>query len=170
MHQYDRKYHHPPATLPLGPDEDTYQVQAHSLSHLQPVFDDVRIWMEYLDYPGTDVFAVLLALGEAAGNAFRHGNRGDPGKHVRVTYHVSPVEVLLTVEDQGEGFDPDQVPDPLIRDNLERPGGRGLFLMRAYMSWVAFSRKGNRVTLCRRRSVASAPAHPEAQRTTKDPS
>jgi serine/threonine-protein kinase RsbW len=137
-----------------GPEGEVHQVQARSLRQLQPVFDEVQGWMEFLDYPYRDVFAVLLAFQEAAGNAFRHGNRGDPGKHVQITYHVSSSEVLLAVEDQGEGFDPDQVPDPLIRDNLERPGGRGLFLMRAYMSWVAFNPKGNCVTLCRRRSAS----------------
>jgi serine/threonine-protein kinase RsbW len=154
MYFYSRMDSDHATTADGGPEGEVYQVQARSLRQLQPVFDEVQGWMEFLDYPYRDVFAVLLAFQEAAGNAFRHGNRGDPGKHVEVTYHVSSSEVLLAVEDQGEGFDPDQVPDPLIRDNLERPGGRGLFLMRAYMSWVAFNPKGNCVTLCRRRSAS----------------
>jgi serine/threonine-protein kinase RsbW len=60
--------------------------------------------------------------------------------------------VVLEVEDQGQGFDPDQVPDPRREPYMDRPGGRGLFLMRTYMTWVSFNREGNRVTFSRRRS------------------
>ena len=56
------------------------------------------------------------------------------------------------MQDEGRGFDPEQVPDPLAREILDRPGGRGLFLMWAYMTWVGFNRTGNRVTLVKQRS------------------
>jgi serine/threonine-protein kinase RsbW len=91
-------------------------------------------------------------LQEAVSNAFRHGNRGDRGKNIDLRYAVSAAEVLLEVEDQGAGFDPDQVPNPLAEENLYRLGGRGLFFMRAYMTWVSFNREGNRVTLSKQRS------------------
>ena len=57
------------------------------------------------------------------------------------------------VEDEGPGFDPGRVPDPTLPENPDRPGGRGLPLMRHFMTWVRFSRPGNRVTLCKYRSA-----------------
>src|SRR5690242_13032021 len=89
--------------------------------------------MEPFGYPKKDLFAVRLALEEALVNAVKHGNRGDPAKEARLRYHVGPAFVLLQVEDEGAGFDPARVPDPLEPQNLERQGGRGLFLIRRYM-------------------------------------
>jgi serine/threonine-protein kinase RsbW len=109
--------------------------------------------MRILGYPGKDLFAMRLALAEAVINAFRHGNLGDPSKAVRVSYLVTPLEVAAEVEDDGAGFDPEQVSDPLAGVNIERVSGRGVFLMRVYMSGVSFNRRGNCVTLWRQRSV-----------------
>jgi serine/threonine-protein kinase RsbW len=102
-------------------------------------------------YQARDIFAVRLALEEAIVNAVEHGHRGDGLKSVRVTYQVEPGQVLAEVEDQGPGFDPSQVPDPTAPENLAKPSGRGLFLMRHLMSWVRHNVRGNRVTLCRYR-------------------
>jgi serine/threonine-protein kinase RsbW len=101
-----------------------------------------------------DIFATGLALLEVVTNAFFHGNKGDPGKLVRVRYLVTPAEVLLEVEDEGGGFDPSRVPHPLAEGNVGRRPQRGLFVARAYASWVSFSSRGNRVSLCRRRSAS----------------
>jgi serine/threonine-protein kinase RsbW len=104
-------------------------------------------------YPEGDVFAVRLALEEAVQNALKHGNRHDPSKRVRLSYRVTTEQVLAEVEDGGEGFDPGKVPDPRAPGNLELFGGRGLFLMRAYLTWVRHNTRGNRVTLCKCRSA-----------------
>jgi serine/threonine-protein kinase RsbW len=141
-------------TVDLALDEHAHGIQVHSPAELRPFFEKLEDWMRVLGYPGKDIFAVTLALYEAANNAFRHGNRGDRGKTFRVRYVVTMTEVLLEVEDQGLGFDPDEVPDPLHGGIRDRPGGRGLFLMRTYMTWVSFNREGNRVTLGRQRSGA----------------
>jgi serine/threonine-protein kinase RsbW len=124
----------------------------YSPSEMPSVFEKLESWMRFQGYLRKDMFAVTLALHEAATNAFRHGNRADPTKYVRVTYLVAQAEVLVEVQDEGHGFDPGQVPDPLAEEYQDRPGGRGLFLMRAYMSWVAFNQQGNRVTMCRWRT------------------
>jgi len=71
---------------------------------------------------------------------------------VRVASLVRPQQVLLVIEDEGLGFEPDELPDPLAPENLERACGRGVFLMRHYMTWVRFNDRGNCVTLCKRRS------------------
>ncbi len=100
-------------------------------------------------YSEKDIFAVRLALEEALVNAVRHGNQEDAAKHVRVSFLVGPERILIEVQDEGNGFDPDDVPDPLAPENLERSSGRGLHLMRTYMSWVRFNAEGNCVTMCK---------------------
>jgi serine/threonine-protein kinase RsbW len=117
-----------------------------------PVLDAVAAAMGAAGYPAADLFAVRLSLEEALVNALKHGNRDDPGRVVRLTWYVGPSFVAATVRDEGEGFDPRRVPDPLAPENQDRPGGRGLLLMRHYMTRVRFNRRGNGVTLCKHRS------------------
>jgi serine/threonine-protein kinase RsbW len=123
-----------------------------STAEVNRVLENVAAAMVAAGYPPRDVFGVRLALEEAIVNAVKHGNRGDPAKEVLVRYHVGEGRVLAEVKDQGSGFDPSQVHDPLAPANLERPSGRGLLLMRSYLSWVRYNRRGNGVTLCKRRS------------------
>ena len=97
------------------------------------------------------VFAVRLALDEALVNAVKHGNRYDPDKTVRVEFNINEDRIVIQVEDQGPGFVPDALPDPTAEENLGRPHGRGVMLMRAYMTQVDFNERGNRVILTKRR-------------------
>jgi serine/threonine-protein kinase RsbW len=152
MHPHHRQHHFRERALDLALEQDAQRIQVHSPAELNPFFEKLEDWMRVLGYPRKDIFAVTLALHEAATNAFRHGNRGDPNKSIHLCYLVTAAEVLLEVEDQGPGFVPDQVPDPLSGEIRDRPVGRGLFLMQAYMTWVSFNREGNRVTLSRQRS------------------
>jgi len=94
-----------------------------------------------------DVFSIKLALEEALVNAIKHGNQMDRSKKVRIAYqlHTDRFEVLIS--DDGSGFDPSDVPDPTAFENLERPCGRGLMLMRHYMTEVAFNSRGNCVSM-----------------------
>ncbi|MCI0640654.1 MAG: ATP-binding protein [Gemmataceae bacterium] len=92
-------------------------------------------------------FGVRLALEEAIVNGIKHGNRDDPNKFVEVVYRVTSSEIIAEIEDQGPGFNPQALPNPLSPENIERPGGRGVFLMRHYMSTVEYNERGNRVTL-----------------------
>ncbi len=154
MHHYGKVKRNQEALIDLGPNESVRRVALHSLAELSPLWEAIEIWMRILGYSGKDLFAMRLALAEAVINAFRHGNQGNPHKAVRVSYLVTHAEVAAEVEDEGPGFDPDQVPDPLSGENIERMSGRGLFLMRVYMSGVSFNRQGNRVTLWRQRSVS----------------
>lgn len=103
-------------------------------------------------YNDSSRFAVRLALEEAISNAFRHGHKDLPSTvPVRVRWEVSPTETQIVVKDEGPGFDPDAVPDPTLDENLEMPSGRGLMLMRAYMSAVIFNEVGNQVTMTYRK-------------------
>ncbi len=102
-------------------------------------------------YGETDVFAIKLALEEALTNAIKHGNNLNPNKRVKLDYEVGPQAVTLKVCDEGQGFRPGDVPDCTADENIERPSGRGVMLMNAYMSEVQFNDKGNCVTMIRRR-------------------
>ena len=92
-------------------------------------------------------FAVKLALEEAITNAYRHGNKSDPAKQITVRYDITDERVQIEIEDEGPGFSPDDVPDPTLPENIDRPHGRGIMLMRAYLDVVEFGGRGNFVRL-----------------------
>ncbi|MHC4309639.1 MAG: ATP-binding protein [Planctomycetota bacterium] len=94
-----------------------------------------------------DIFAVHLALEEAFINAVRHGNKMDPAKGIKIDYSVALDKVEVAVTDEGSGFDPKAVPDPRYGENLYKPEGRGLFLMRSYMDEIGFNENGNSVSM-----------------------
>jgi len=108
--------------------------------------------MSAAGFPNKDLFAVRLALEEALVNALKHGNQHDSTKQAWLRFHVTIERVLVEVEDEGTGFDPAEVPDPLEPENLERSCGRGLLLIRTYMSSVRHNQRGNCITMCRQRS------------------
>ncbi len=107
--------------------------------------------LEALDrfgYPKAARFAIRLAFEEAVTNAFKHGHKGLPPKAtVRVDLDIGPERVVIAVEDQGPGFTPNEVPDPTLDENLEVPTGRGLMLIRAYMTNLEFNDAGNRIRM-----------------------
>jgi serine/threonine-protein kinase RsbW len=107
--------------------------------------------MAQLGFCERDRFGVRLALEEAIINGIKHGNHEDPEKLVQIRYALNALEIIIEVEDQGIGFNPSQVPDPLAPENLERPGGRGVFLMRKFMTVVEYNERGNRVVLAKKR-------------------
>lgn len=93
-------------------------------------------------------FAIRLAFEEAVTNAFKHGHKGlPPTTPIQVELIVNDQSVQISIEDQGPGFNPSDVPDPTLDENLEVPTGRGLMLIRAYMSDITFNDAGNRVTM-----------------------
>lgn len=110
--------------------------------------------LEELQFSTRDVFGVRLALEEALVNAIKHGNHMDPAKTVRVEWSISQEFVRVVIEDQGIGFQPEAVPDPTEEENLERPCGRGIMLMRAFMSHVEYQGRGNVLVLEKRRATA----------------
>jgi serine/threonine-protein kinase RsbW len=94
-----------------------------------------------------EIFSIKLALEEALINAIKHGNQMDRSKKVFIHYRVTEGFFEVRVTDEGVGFDPGDVPDPTAVENLERPCGRGLMLMRHYMNEVCYSSSGNTVAM-----------------------
>jgi serine/threonine-protein kinase RsbW len=88
-----------------------------------------------------------VGLTEALSNAMLYGNAHDPSKNVVVEISMNDGHLKATVKDQGSGFDPGSVPDPTRPENLMRPCGRGLFLMRQLLDEVWYNDRGNEVTL-----------------------
>jgi len=107
--------------------------------------------IEQQGYHREAIFAVRLALDEALVNAVKHGNQHDPDKTVHVEFSIDQDRMVIQIEDQGPGFEPEDLPDPTAAENLSRPNGRGVMLMRAYMTEVDFNERGNRVILTKRR-------------------
>jgi len=102
------------------------------------------------NYSEAATFAVKLAVEEGMNNAVKHGNRFDSRKTVELVYDISKDRAVITITDQGGGFDPSAIPDPTADENLEKPTGRGVMLMRAYMDEVAYNSKGNQVRMVKR--------------------
>lgn len=86
---------------------------------------------------------VGLAVRESVANAVLHGNRCDMSKKVGLTAELTEAELTISIRDEGEGFDPDALPDPLVPDNLLNETGRGFFLVRTCMDDVVVRRTGS---------------------------
>lgn len=117
----------------------------------QKIQSDIINMVQLCEFSEPEVFAIRLSVEEALVNAIKHGNGSDPAKKVRIEYEVDAVQVRIRIEDEGPGFDPQTVPDPTDPEFLERPCGRGLMLMRHYMSRVHFTDRGNCVEMLKRK-------------------
>ncbi len=106
-------------------------------------------------YCKQDQFAIRLGLEEALSNAYKHGNKCDPKKTISVKWLIDKDKTIIWVKDCGNGFDPQAVPDPRENGNIEKPSGRGLLLIRAYMSEVSFNEQGNEVKMVKKRGEKS---------------
>jgi len=115
---------------------DFVQVVTEHMGRSVGLDDDARHW-------------VSVAIRESVINAIKHGNRNDSSKHVFVDLETPQDQSALTirVRDEGEGFDPADVPDPTAVENLERPCGRGLMLMNHYMTEIKYNERGNSVLM-----------------------
>lgn len=103
---------------------------------------------------------IAIAVREAAVNAVIHGNAYDPAKHITVSFETSSDSLIVRITDQGNGLDPDAIPDPLAPENILRGSGRGIFLIRAFMDEVHFRQlhPGTELTLIKHRAPAQPPA------------
>ena len=95
------------------------------------------------DYYGN----ILVSLTEAVNNAIYHGNKANPNKQIDISFKSHPDRVSFSVKDEGTGFNYDNLPDPTNPENIEKPNGRGVFLMRNLADKVYFEDNGSKVIL-----------------------
>lgn len=124
----------------------------------QEVQEAIIQLLEQRDFSDRDVFGVRLALEEGIVNAIKHGNRMDKKKSVRINCRISSERVQVVIEDEGLGFNMDDVPDPTADENLEKPCGRGIMLMKAFMNVIEYNEQGNVLTLEKQREEVDSGA------------
>ena len=113
----------------------------------QAIVERIMALVGEAGFQARDVFGIRLSVDESVVNAIKHGNKMSPDKRVRIDFQLNERGVRIEIEDEGTGFRPEEVPDPTAEENLERPSGRGLMLMREFMTRIEYSSKGNVVVL-----------------------
>jgi serine/threonine-protein kinase RsbW len=103
-------------------------------------------------------FHIAMAVREAAINAVLHGNEYDPSRQIEVAIENTGKDLVISIADEGKGFDPEKVPDPLAQENLLRGTGRGIFLIRSLMDEVHFRQlhPGTELTLVKHLAAAAS--------------
>lgn len=114
---------------------------------IERVNEIARDLQEWADLNEDQFDTVLLTLSEAVTNAILHGNKIDPSKKVQVKAHLDDETLSISVKDEGEGFDPNDLPDPLQEENILNEGGRGVFIIEQFAEEVNFSENGTKITM-----------------------
>ena len=127
---------------------------------IQVVVDDA---LERLGLDGDSRHWVGIAIREAVANAIKHGNRLDPDKHVEVELAVAGGEAVIRVLDEGDGFDVQEVGDPLAPENLLKPNGRGIFYMKSFMDEIEYGSRSDGGTVVTLRKHIRSAASPKTR-------
>lgn len=122
----------------------TFTIQSE-LRYLYEVNDLVSQLYDSTNLSDDDIINIRLSLDELGTNAIKHGNKEDAQKSVTISYSLFSDRLEITIEDEGEGFDLNKVPDPTASDRLLVPSGRGVFLAQQLMDRVEYCGCGNRV-------------------------
>jgi serine/threonine-protein kinase RsbW len=118
--------------------------QPESINIIEKVIDDIRT---EFDVKEECYGNMLVAVTEAVNNAIQHGNKYDPSKMVNISYEIDNDRIAFVISDEGTGFDYYNLPDPTAPENLEKPTGRGVFLMKHLADQIIFSDQGKVVEL-----------------------
>jgi serine/threonine-protein kinase RsbW len=90
---------------------------------------------------------IMVAVSEAVTNAIQHGNKNNPEKNVLVNFTPTESYISFIIEDEGTGFDYNSLPDPTLPENIEKPSGRGVYLMKHLADLVNFNNNGSSIEL-----------------------
>lgn len=122
---------------------DNIQIQIPSLP------ENIRIVESFIDNAkdqyelDDDIYGnIMIAVTESVNNAIIHGNKSDTKKNVNLKLSLEKSLIRFTIEDEGIGFDYNSLPDPTLPENLDKPGGRGIFLMKNLCDEVSFKEEG----------------------------
>lgn len=138
---------HAVGDIKVGPIPFTDVIIPSDTSEARRVQDEIERGLAALRATEQEIFSVRLALEEALVNAIKHGNQMDRAKKVFIRHRMVDDRLEVQITDEGPGFDPADVPDPTDIENLDRPCGRGLMLMRHYMTQVDYNERGNSVSM-----------------------
>ncbi len=127
---------------------DTINIQIPSLTEnlriVESFIDNVKEKFNLND----DIYGnIMISVTESVNNAIHHGNGQDKSKNVSITLNLNDNQVAFLIQDQGEGFDFNNLPDPTAPGNLEKVGGRGIFIMKNLADEVRFNNEGREVEL-----------------------
>lgn len=114
------------------------------VEHLEDYVNELQDWADFKD---EDYARIMLTLSEAVTNAIVHGNKENPEKQVRVRSELTDGTLSITVKDEGAGFDPSNIPDPLKEENLLNIGGRGVYLIKEYADDLNFYENGTKLEM-----------------------
>jgi serine/threonine-protein kinase RsbW len=121
-----------------------------AISTMHAVLDYLMKRVEKLGVIDVEKSNLFIALDEAFVNAVKHGNKFDAQKLVRITAEVSAKEARFTIEDEGEGFDVNAIPDPTNPENLFKTSGRGVMFIHNIMDEVKYNERGNRLEMVKK--------------------
>lgn len=122
------------------------------ISYFEEIDKSISIILTSMDsygFPDENIRKMKVALTELLVNAISHGNKKDFSKKVVIGHIVDKKKILISIMDEGKGFDPNSVPDPTTPENLIKNSGRGLFIVKHYVDKIEFNDRGNRVTVTR---------------------
>lgn len=116
------------------------QSDISEMERIEPFVEELQEWAGF----GEEVYSkIVMALSEAVNNAIIHGNKKDADKTVSIEVQHTGQVLRISVSDEGEGFDPSRLPDPLKEENLLKTSGRGIYLIKQYADKVEFSEGGS---------------------------
>ncbi len=121
-----------------------------AISLMHSILDYLMKRVEKVGVINAESSNLFIALDEAFVNAIKHGNKFDANKIVRLSAEVSTKEARFTIEDEGEGFDVSQIPDPTNPENLFKTSGRGVLFIHNIMDEVTYNERGNRLTMIKK--------------------
>jgi serine/threonine-protein kinase RsbW len=141
----------PPKCEPAAHVSREVRIPSHP-NEARRVREEIESHLKACQFTDDEIFGIKVAVEEALINAIKHGNQMDHRKKVHVVYRIVHDRFDIHITDEGDGFDPCDLPDPTMPENLERTCGRGLMLMKHYMSEVHYCERGNSVRMCKQRS------------------
>jgi serine/threonine-protein kinase RsbW len=133
--------------LGFAVDDMVYLQFLNYLEEMDRSIGTVLTAMDATGYPDEAIRKMKIVLTELLVNAIIHGNRRNPSRRVVMGHVIRRKYATVSIMDEGTGFDPSKVPDPTLPENLERPCGRGIYIVRHYVESVVFNAVGNRVTI-----------------------
>ncbi|MDR1479164.1 MAG: ATP-binding protein [Planctomycetaceae bacterium] len=126
---------------------------ASDMATAHKLIDQVMDQLEATEWSSKEKFAINMALEEALVNAIQHGNDSDPNKQVHFACNLNDNLIAVRIEDEGPGFDPDEVPDPTDEEHIMIAHGRGVLLIKNFVTRAEWNEKGNIIEFEKERAV-----------------